>query len=55
MADGLLRNWPQPAVDVGKHYGYAAQWFGFCAIIGGLYAWFQLIRPRLQHAQHRTS
>lgn len=44
--DGLLRDWPLPAVDVFKHYGYAAQWFTFCAMIAGLYVWFQLIRPR---------
>lgn len=44
--DGLLRDWPLPAVDVDKHYGYAAQWFTFCAMIAGLYVWFQLIRPR---------
>ena len=43
--DGLLRQWPQPAVDVHKHYGYAVQWFIFCAMITGLYVWFQLIRP----------
>ncbi|HSI57563.1 MAG TPA: SURF1 family protein [Ideonella sp.] len=45
-ADGLQRDWPQPAVDVQKNYGYAAQWFIFCALIAGLYVWFQLIRPR---------
>jgi surfeit locus 1 family protein len=44
--DGLLRDWPVPALDVHKHYGYAAQWFTFCAMIAGLYVWFQLIRPR---------
>ncbi|WP_374567901.1 SURF1 family protein [Ideonella sp.] len=44
--DGLLRDWPMPAVDVHKHYGYAAQWFAFCALTAGLYVWFQLIRPR---------
>jgi surfeit locus 1 family protein len=44
--DGLLRDWPLPAVDVAKHYGYAAQWFAFCALTAGLYVWFQLIRPR---------
>ncbi|MCD2339603.1 SURF1 family protein [Ideonella azotifigens] len=48
--DGLLRDWPQPAVDVAKHYGYAAQWFVFCAMIAGLYVWFQLIRPRRARA-----
>jgi surfeit locus 1 family protein len=44
--DGLLRDWPMPAVDVAKHYGYAAQWFAFCALTAGLYVWFQLVRPR---------
>lgn len=48
--DGLLRDWPMPAVDVHKHYGYAAQWFAFCALSAGLYVWFQLIRPRRQRA-----
>jgi len=43
--DGLLRHWPQPAADVHKHYGYAFQWFAMSALIGGLYVWFQLIRP----------
>jgi surfeit locus 1 family protein len=36
-----------PAVlDVSKHQGYAFQWFALCALISGLYVWFQLIRPR---------
>jgi surfeit locus 1 family protein len=48
--DGLLRQWPQPAVDVHKHYGYAAQWFALAALLTGLYVWFQLIRPRLRRA-----
>lgn len=43
--DGLQRRWPQPAADVQKHYGYAFQWFAMSALIGGLYVWFQLIRP----------
>lgn len=46
-ADGLLRQWPAPAVDVGKHHGYAFQWFSLCALIAGLAAWFLLLRPRL--------
>jgi surfeit locus 1 family protein len=53
--DGLLLDWPVPAVDVGKHYGYAAQWFAFCAMIGGLYLWFQIIRPTRTHASKRSS
>ncbi|WP_236580477.1 SURF1 family protein [Rubrivivax sp. A210] len=45
-ADGLLRQWPQPAADVHKHYGYAVQWFALCTLTLGLYVWFQHIRPR---------
>jgi surfeit locus 1 family protein len=44
--DGLLRDWPAPATDVHKHYGYAFQWFALATLILGLYVWFQLIRPR---------
>jgi surfeit locus 1 family protein len=44
--DGLARQWPEPASDVHKHYGYAFQWFGLCALVTVLYVWFQLIRPR---------
>lgn len=44
--DGLLRQWPATAVDVGKHHGYAFQWFALSALITGLYVWFQLIQPR---------
>jgi surfeit locus 1 family protein len=49
-ADGLLRDWPLPAVDVGKHHGYAFQWFALSALITGLYVWFQLLRPRRRRA-----
>jgi surfeit locus 1 family protein len=45
--DGLLRDWPLPAVDIAKHHGYAFQWFALSALIAGLYAWFRLLRPRL--------
>jgi surfeit locus 1 family protein len=48
-ADGLLRQWPVPAADVSKHYGYAFQWFAMSALIMGLYVWFQLIRPSRRH------
>ena len=46
-SDGLLRDWSAPALGVDKHYGYAAQWFGLCALVVFLYAWFQLISPLL--------
>lgn len=45
--DGLLRDWPRPAVDVATHYGYVFQWWSMAALIAGLYVWYQLIRPRL--------
>lgn len=45
-SDGLWRQWPQPTVDVGKHYGYAFQWFALSTLVAGLYVWFQILRPR---------
>ena len=44
--DGLLRTWPAVAVDVGKHHGYAFQWFSLSALLVGLTLWFQILRPR---------
>jgi len=44
--DGLRRDWPAPAVDIMKHYGYAFQWFALSALMAGLYVWYQLVRPR---------
>lgn len=44
--DGLLRQWPQPASDVSKNYGYAFQWFSLSLLAATLYVWFQFIRPR---------
>jgi surfeit locus 1 family protein len=44
----LKRDWPKPAVDVDKHYGYATQWFALCALIVILNVWFQLLRPRFR-------
>ncbi|TMH12658.1 MAG: SURF1 family protein [Betaproteobacteria bacterium] len=46
--DGLARQWSPPAVDVQKHYGYAFQWFALCALMTGLYVWFQLVGPWLK-------
>ncbi len=52
--DGLLRQWPLPAVDVQKHYGYAFQWFALCALMAGLYVWFQLVRPRIRKQRQHS-
>lgn len=43
--DGLLRDWAVPNASVDKHYGYAFQWFGLCALLFILYIWFQVISP----------
>jgi surfeit locus 1 family protein len=43
-SEGLLREWAAPNLGVEKHYGYAFQWFGLCALVVGLLAWFQ-VRP----------
>jgi surfeit locus 1 family protein len=51
--DFLRRDWPVPSSDLAKHHGYAFQWFALCALIAGLYVWFQLIRPR-RHAARRA-
>jgi surfeit locus 1 family protein len=51
--DGLLRDWPRPDVGIQKHYGYAFQWFALCALMSGLYVWFQIISPRLRAHRER--
>lgn len=51
--DGLQREWPAPAADVHKHYGYAFQWFALATLITALYVWFQLIQPRLRQRRAR--
>jgi surfeit locus 1 family protein len=43
-SEGLLREWPQPATGVEKHYGYAFQWFGLSVLITLIYVWFQIVR-----------
>jgi surfeit locus 1 family protein len=42
--DGLVRDWPAIDTGVAKHLGYAFQWFALCALIVGLYLWFQIVR-----------
>ncbi|MEO8543233.1 MAG: SURF1 family protein [Burkholderiaceae bacterium] len=54
-SDGLLRDWP--AIDTGetKNLGYAFQWFALCALIAGLYFWFQIIRRFFLPPPHSDS
>ncbi|MBN9411426.1 MAG: SURF1 family protein [Burkholderiales bacterium] len=51
-SEGLQREWPEVASGVEKHYGYAAQWFGFGGLMAILYVWFQFIAP---HRRRRTA
>jgi surfeit locus 1 family protein len=44
-SEGLLRDWTPPNTGVDKHHGYAFQWFALCALLVGLYAWFQIFLP----------
>ena len=45
-ADGLLRQWPEPASGAAKNYGYAFQWWALAAATAIFYVWFQFIAPR---------
>lgn len=51
--DGLLRLWTRPDAGIQKHYGYAFQWFALCALMSGLYVWFQIVSPRLRFGRSR--
>ncbi len=48
VGDGLMRQWPRPALNIQTNYGYAFQWFAMAALMAGLYVWYQLVRPRLR-------
>jgi surfeit locus 1 family protein len=50
----LLRHWAQPNYGADKNYGYMVQWWALSALITGLYAWFQLIRPVLK-SKHKAN
>ncbi len=47
-SEGLQRQWDAPDLGIDKHRGYAFQWFGLCALLVGLYVWFQWLAPVLQ-------
>lgn len=49
--DTLLRDWPSVSSGVAKHHGYAFQWFALSALSVGLYAWFQILRPRQRRSR----
>ena len=45
QADGLVRDWPVVGANAEKHWGYAFQWYGLCALTLFLWAWFSF-KPR---------
>lgn len=47
--DGLVRQWPAPALDVDRHKGYAFQWYALAAMAFVFYLMTGLRRGR-QHA-----
>lgn len=49
VPDGLVRDWPAPAVDVDRHKGYAFQWYALAAMAFVFYLMTGLRRGR-QHA-----
>jgi surfeit locus 1 family protein len=54
-SEGLLRKWFEPSSGAEKNYGYAFQWFAMCAVLAGLYIWFQWLRPALKSKHERIT
>jgi surfeit locus 1 family protein len=44
--DGLQRSTRTPEFGIGKHYGYAVQWFALCTLIIFLYLYFRVRKTR---------
>ena len=55
LHDGLLRLWEPPDFGITMHYGYAVQWFSFCAVIILLYVFFHAKRFRSEKVQEDAS
>ncbi|HRO60757.1 MAG TPA: SURF1 family cytochrome oxidase biogenesis protein, partial [Burkholderiaceae bacterium] len=49
--DGLVRDWPQPGLDVDKHRGYAFQWYAMAVATAALWGWFAVWRPLHSRSQ----
>ena len=39
-ADGLIRDWPQPASEISKHLGYRFQWLAIALVTASLTLYF---------------
>jgi surfeit locus 1 family protein len=55
VSEGLLRDWDLANTGVDKHHGYAFQWFGLCALLTGLYLWFQWLSPMRDKRKKRAA
>ena len=55
LGDGLLRTWARPDFGIDKHYGYAGQWFLFCALTLFLYLFFHVKRSRSETRQENAA
>jgi len=51
LDDGLSRSRERPDFGIGKHYGYAVQWFLFCCLIIFLYVFFHVKASRSKKNQ----
>ena len=51
--DGLVRDWPQPGLDVDKHRGYAFQWYAMAVATAALWGWFAVWRPLRTRSRRR--
>jgi surfeit locus 1 family protein len=49
--DNLKRDWAQVEHGIGKHMGYAFQWFSLSALVVIYYLWFQIVK-RKSHANN---
>lgn len=47
--DNLKRDWAQADHGIGKHMGYAFQWFSLSGLVVIYYLWFQIVK-RKRHA-----
>jgi len=47
--DAWVRRWNAPTFGIGKHQGYAFQWFALAALIAGLTLWYRILEPRREN------
>ena len=53
-SEGLERDWPPLVSGADTNYSYAFQWFSLCALMGGLFIWFQVVRPLRSNRRRRS-